>query len=256
MLKFIENLAKAAGIMAMEERKHFSDSEIHFKNPRDLVTDVDRKVEQFIRGEIAAVYPGHAILGEEGGTSSTGDSEYLWIIDPIDGTTSFVHGSPMYSVSIGLHRNGRPYAGAIYVPRLGELYSAILGGGASCNGKPIHVSGRSELVTCLGVTGFACLRAGLPKNNLPHFCRIAPLIRDVRRYGSAAYDLCAVAAGSADFFWEMELHPYDTAAGEIILTEAGGKISDFSGGTGYPEQGVVASNGIIHDEVLRLLAMD
>ncbi len=256
MLKFIENLAKTAGIMAMEERNHFSESEIHFKNPKDLVTDVDRKIEEFIRKEISAVYPDHAILGEEGGTTDSGKSEYLWIIDPIDGTTSFVHGAPLYSVSIGLHYCGKPYAGAIYVPRLGELYSAILGGGAKCNGKPIHVSGRSELVTTLGITGFACLRAGLPKNNLPHFNRIAPLIRDVRRYGSAAYDLCAVANGSADFFWELELQPYDTAAGEIILTEAGGKISDFSGGNEHPKKGIVASNGVIHDEILRLLAMD
>lgn len=256
MLKFMENLAKKAGDMALEERKHFSREEIHFKNPKDLVTDVDRKVEQFIRAEIEAAYPDHAILGEEGGTTNEGKSEYLWIIDPIDGTTSFVHGSPMYSVSIGLHRNGKPYAGAIYQPRLNELYSAILGGGAKCNGEPIHVSRHSELVNCLGITGFACLRAGLKKNNLPHFCRIAPLIRDIRRYGSAAYDLCAVASGSADFFWEMELQPYDIAAGEIILTEAGGRISDFSGGTGFPKQGILASNGIIHDDILRLLAMD
>ena len=121
MLKFIENLAETAGKMALEERKHFSSDEIHFKNAKDLVTDVDRKVEQFIRGEIAAAYPDHAVLGEEGGTTNTGKSEYLWVIDPIDGTTSFVHGSPMYSVSIGLFRDGRPYAGAVCVPRLGEL---------------------------------------------------------------------------------------------------------------------------------------
>ncbi len=259
MLKFIENLAKSAGNMALEERKHFSSDEIHFKNAKDLVTDVDRKVEQFIRGEIAAVYPDHAILGEEGGTVNPGKQappEYLWIIDPIDGTTSFVHGSPMYSVSIGLFRNGKPYAGAVCVPRLGELYSATLGGGAFCNGKPIHVSPCGELTNSLGITGFACLRAGLPKNNLPHFCRLAPLIRDIRRYGSAAYDLCSVAAGTADFFWEMELQPYDVAAGGLILTEAGGTITDFSGGPDYPRRGIVASNGTLHNAVLQQLALD
>ena len=215
MLKFIENLAETAGKMALEERKHFSSDEIHFKNAKDLVTDVDRKVEQFIRGEIAAAYPDH-----------------------------------------GLFRGGRPYAGAVCVPRLGELYSAILGGGAFCNGKPIHVSPCGELANSLGITGFACLRAGLPKNNLPHFCRLAPLIRDIRRYGSAAYDLCSVAAGTADFFWEMELQPYDVAAGGIILTEAGGTITDFSGGPDYPRRGIVASNGTLHNAVLQQLALD
>ena len=157
---------------------------------------------------------------------------------------------------MGLYREGRPYAGAIYVPRLDELYSAQRGRGAFCNGKRIHVSAHTELVNCLGITGFACLRAGLPKNNLPHFCRIAPKIRDIRRYGSAAYDLCAVASGSADFFWEMKLNVYDIAAGVVILSEAGGKVTDFSGGEKYPEEGILASNGAVHDDVLRLLAMD
>ena len=256
MLNFIENLAKSAGRLALEARKRLTEEEVHFKNPKDLVTDVDREVEHFLRGKIMQAFPDHAILGEEEGISNTGRSEYQWIIDPIDGTTSFVHGAPLYSVSVGLYRNGKPYAGAIYVPRLDELYSASLGKGAFCNGKPIHVSGRSKLENCLGITGFACLRAGLSKNNLPHFCRIALKIRDIRRYGSAAYDLCAVASGSADFFWEMKLNAYDVAAGVIILSEAGGKVTDFSGGEKYPENGIVASNGAVHDEILRLLAMD
>ena len=209
-----------------------------------------------LRKSISTAWPDHAILGEEEGMSNTGHSEYLWILDPIDGTTSFVHGAPLYSVSVGLYREGRPYAGAIYVPRLDELYSAQRGRGAFCNGKRIHVSAHTELVNCLGITGFACLRAGLPKNNLPHFCRIAPKIRDIRRYGSAAYDLCAVASGSADFFWEMKLNVYDIAAGVVILSEAGGKVTDFSGGEKYPEEGILASNGAVHDDVLRLLAMD
>lgn len=256
MLNFIENLAKSAGRLALKARQRFNEGEIHFKNPKDLVTDTDRDVEHFLRKSISTAWPDHAILGEEEGMSNTGHSEYLWILDPIDGTTSFVHGAPLYSVSVGLYREGRPYAGAIYVPRLNELYSAQRGRGAFCNGKRIHVSAHTELVNCLGITGFACLRAGLPKNNLPHFCRIAPKIRDIRRYGSAAYDLCAVASGSADFFWEMKLNVYDIAAGVVILSEAGGKVTDFSGGEKYPEEGILASNGAVHDDVLRLLAMD
>jgi len=257
MLNFIENLAKEAGALALKRRKKLALSELHFKNDKDLVTDVDRDVETFIRGAIAAKFPDHAVLGEECGLDSHTESEYLWIIDPIDGTTSYVHDTPMYSVSIGVRRNGKPFAGAVSAPRLGELYSARLGCGAFLNGEPIHVSKRDKLVNCLAETGFACLRAGRVPNNLPHFCRIAPLVRDIRRQGSAAIDMAFVAAGRADFFWEMELQPYDIAAGEIILLEAGGRVTDFSGGDDYPvKKGIVASNGLVHDQVLSLLAMD
>lgn len=241
----------------MEMRKTLSAGNLHFKNEKDLVTDVDRQVEIFIKSRIAERFPAHAILAEESGMTDGHESEFLWIIDPIDGTTSFVHDSPMYSVSIGLHRNGKPYAGAICAPRLGELYSAELGKGAKLNGKPIHVSARNELVNCLAETGFACLRAGRKENNLKHFCRIAPLIRDIRRDGSAAIDMAFVAAGRVDFFWEMELQPYDIAAGEIIILEAGGRVTDFQGGGEYPvKRGIVASNGVIHDKVLAQLALD
>lgn len=257
MLKFIENLAAEAGKLAMERRKTLSLSGLHFKNAKDLVTDADREVEEFIRSAIAEKFPGHAVLGEEGGLEEHSGSEYLWIIDPIDGTTSYVHDSPMYSVSIGLRKNGIPYAGAVCAPRLNELYSAQAGKGSFLNGERIHVSGRDQLVHCVAETGFACLRAGRKKNNLPHFCRIAPLVRDIRRLGSAAIDLAFVAAGRSDFFWEMELQPYDIAAGEIILLEAGGRVTDFEGGTDYPvKKGIVASNGIVHDRILELLAMD
>ncbi len=257
MLNFIENLAKEAGIMAQNQRKHLSSAGIHFKNERDIVTDVDRQVENFIKTKIAESFPDHAILAEESGVSKEHDSEFLWIIDPIDGTTSFVHDMPIYSVSIGLHRNGKPYAGVIYAPRLGELYSAELGKGATLNGTPIHVSTRDSLVNCLAETGFACLRAGLKENNLKHFCRIAPQLRGIRRDGSAALDMAFVAAGRVDFFWEMFLQPYDIAAGEIIVQEAGGRITDFQGGNDYPlGHGIVVSNGIIHDRVLEQLALD
>ena len=257
MLKFMENLAKEAGTMALEQRKHLSAASLHFKNERDLVTDVDRLVENFIKTKIAERFPDHAIFAEESGISQSASSEYLWIIDPIDGTTSFVHDMPFYSVSIGLHRNGKPYAGAIYAPRLDELYSAELGKGATLNGTPIHVSARDSLVNCLAETGFACLRAGLKENNLKHFCRIAPQIRDIRRDGSAALDMAFVAAGRVDFFWEMLLQPYDIAAGEIIILEAGGKVTDFQGGDKYPVvRGIVASYGIFLVRVLEQLALD
>ena len=257
MLNFIKNLALEAGALAMKRRKSLSISGLHFKNAKDLVTDVDREVEQFIRSAVEAKYPDHAFLGEEGGLEDHNHSEYLWIVDPIDGTTSYVHDSPMYSVSIGIRKNGVPFAGAIGVPRLNELYYAQAGKGAFLNDEQIHVSSRDQLVHCVAETGFACLRAGRKKNTLPHFCRIAPLVRDIRRLGSAAIDMAFVAAGRSDFFWEMELQPYDIAAGEIILLEAGGRVTDFEGGTDYPvKKGIVASNGIVHDKILELLAMD
>ncbi len=257
MLNFMENLAREAGIMALEQRKHLSSAGLHFKNERDLVTDVDRQVEDFIKTNISRQFPDHAILAEESGISQERGSEYLWVIDPIDGTTSFVHDMPFYSVSIALRRNGRPYAGVVYAPRLDELYRAELGKGATLNGRPIHVSARDKLVNCLAETGFACLRAGLRENNLKHFCRIAPQVRDIRRDGSAALDMAFVAAGRVDFFWEMLLQPYDIAAGEIIVLEAGGRVTDFQGGNEYPDRrGIVVSNGVIHDRVLEELALD
>ncbi len=192
-------------------------------------------------------------MGEETGRSKS-SSGYLWIIGPIDGTTSYIHGQPFYSVSIGLQRNGETIAGVVNAPELNEIFCAEKGSGAFVNGKKISVSKRAKLIEAVLSTGFACVRAGLKNNNIKNFARILPKIRGIRRYGSAAIDLSYVASGRLEGFWEMNLQEYDICAGALIVEEAGGKISDFRGGRSYPGKGLLASNGLIHKELIKELS--
>ena len=253
-LDFIRVLAEHAGDLALKRRKTLSSKEIEFKNDKDIVTVVDKAVETFIVEELGKAFPGHATYGEEFGKSSTNaNSEYCWIIDPIDGTTSFVHGQPFYSVSIAMRHKGIPVLAAVCAPALGETFYAERGSGAFVNGDKLKVSHRDKLINSVLSTGFACLRADLKENNLPLFSRIVPKLRGIRRYGSAAIDMAFVAAGRLEGFWEMNLHIYDIAAGELLVTEAGGHVSDFSGGKGFPEKGTLATNGLIDAELMPLL---
>ena len=252
-IDFIKRLAEEAGSMALERGRSLSADSIAFKNDKDIVTEVDKAVERFILSEIAKAYPEHATYGEEYGKSSS-KSDYCWVIDPIDGTTSFVHGQPFYSVSIALRHKGVPVLAAVCAPRLGELFLAERGAGAFVNGERMKVSKRDKLINSVLSTGFACLRADLPSNNLPVFCKVVPRLRGVRRYGSAAIDMAFVAAGRLEGFWEMNLNPYDIAAGELLVTEAGGNVSDFKGGPEFPKKGTLATNGLIDAELMPLLS--
>ena len=254
-LDFIRSLAEEAGEMAMQSRKTLSSKAIEFKSDKDIVTEVDKAVETFIVGELAKAFPEHATYGEEFGKSAkAAKAEYCWIIDPIDGTTSFVHGQPFYSVSIALHRKGVPVLAAVCAPRLGETFCAQKGMGAFVNGERLQVSKRDKLISSVLSTGFACLRSDLEENNLAAFTRIVPKLRGVRRYGSAAIDMAFVAAGRLEGFWEMNLKIYDIAAGELLVTEAGGRVCDFNGGSDYPKAGTLATNGLIDSELLPLLS--
>lgn len=250
MLDFIKKLAKEAGDLSLAEFDSLRNSDIMYKGGKDLVTVADKKVEDFIVSEISARFPVHDIFGEETGRRHHG-GEYCWVIDPIDGTTSFVHGQPFYSVSIALQKNSETIACAVNAPRLGELFFAESGSGAFLGDERLHVSGRSTLVESVLSTGFACIRSDLPENNLPYFSRIVPELRGIRRYGSAAIDLAYVAAGRLEGFWEMNLQLYDIAAGILLTKEAGGDVCDFSGGCDYPSRGTVATNGLITNELLR-----
>jgi myo-inositol-1(or 4)-monophosphatase len=253
MLQFIQKLATDAGRICLEGSEHLSAADVQFKNPKDLVTVVDRKVEDFLIAEIKKVYPEHSIIGEETGRSETG-SRYCWIIDPIDGTTSFFHGQPYYSISIAFMQDTVLTAGVVHAPALGQLFSAEKGKGSLLNGKKIQVSSTALLRESVLGTGFACLRAGWEKNNMLYLNRIMPAIRDIRRCGSAAIDLAYVAAGKFDGFWELNLNIYDIAAGVLLVTEAGGAVCDFAGTDAYPEAGIVATNGRITGELLGYLA--
>ena len=252
MIKFLKKLAIDAGRMCLEGSEHLSAADVEFKNPKDLVTIVDKKVENFLIDEIKKIHPDHEIIGEETGRTETG-SDCCWIIDPIDGTTSFFHGQPYYAVSIAFRKGEELQAGVVHAPALGQLFSAEKGQGAWLNERRVHVSSTTQMKESVLGTGFACLRAGWEKNNMLYLNRIMPAIRDIRRCGSAAIDLAYVAAGKFDGFWELNLNIYDIAAGVLLVHEAGGTVCDFSGGNAYPEAGIVATNGKITRELLDYL---
>jgi myo-inositol-1(or 4)-monophosphatase len=253
MIEFIKSIIREAGQIALAERRGLDELQIHAKGTdTDLVTDVDRKIEHFLIEAIRRRYPEHGFHGEETGVSNPA-GEYRWVIDPIDGTTSYIHDFHFYSVSIGVQRNQETVLAAVYAPKLEELFTAVKGGGAQLNDRPIRVSSRAVLRDSLLSTGFACVRAKLPENNLARFARIVPEVRGIRRTGSAALDLCNVACGRFDGFWEMELKIYDIAAGRLIVEEAGGVVTDLAGGEKVPEAGTVATNGLIQEELLALL---
>ncbi len=251
MQNFLKTLITQAGQISLDYRSRLSSISIDRKNPKDIVTEADVAVENFLVEQIKQAYPDHAIFAEESGSHS--GSGYRWIIDPIDGTTSFLHGQPFYSVSIALEKDGELILGAVNAPALGELYLAEKGQGATCNDQPITVSQSERLIDSVLGTGFACVRNDLERNNLPYFAAILPKIRGIRRYGSAAIDLCYVASGRMDGFWELNLKIYDMAAGRLILEEAGGQVTDFSGqGDKIPDE-VVGTNGKIHQLLVDIL---
>ena len=250
LLEFMKDLALRAGAFAEGARAKGLDRDIDTKNdPRDIVTAVDKMVEELIITAITKRYPDHGIFGEESGKTNQ-ESPWCWIIDPIDGTTSYAHNAHTFCTSIALHYNGEPLAGVVYAPRFKELYYAAKGKGSYCNGVRLHVTDHDELGKSVVTTGFSCLRQGWKDNNLPYFCAIGTIARDIRKYGAAALDLCWLAAGKHDAFWELNLQPYDYAAGILILTEAGGVCTDLYGGNDLLEKGLLASNKVLHKVLL------
>ncbi len=251
MNRFLREIILRAGQITIEFRHKAGGLAIDRKSKKDLVTEADRAVEEYLVGEIQQKFPSHGIFGEETGRRD-GD-EFCWVIDPIDGTTSYIHGQPFYSVSIALQQNGRAILAAVHAPALGELFEATAGEGATLNGERIGVSKESRLDDSLLATGFACMRDGHAYNNLPYFQQILPQIRDIRRTGSAAVDLSYIACGRLEGFWELNLKPYDIAAGELIVSEAGGRVTDFAGdAAGLPGE-LIATNGKIHDAMIAIL---
>ena len=247
----IEAARKAGAILDEHARKGFR---IEHKDAVNLVTDADRRAEQVIVEAIRRAFPDHQVLAEERGLAGD-QSPFKWVIDPLDGTTNFAHGFPAYCVSIGLEYQGRCTLGVVFDPTRHELFVGESGGGAFLNGHPIHVSGTPKLDAALLVTGFAYDIRHSPQNNLDHFANFALRVQGLRRTGAAALDLCYVACGRFDGFWELKLHPWDMAAGTVIVQEAGGRMSDFGGGPlSIYGQEIVASNGFIHDAMLAVLS--
>lgn len=255
LLAVATEAARAAGALLLDYSK--AGFRIEHKNPINLVTDADRAAEQCILDLISTQFPTHRILAEERGQTAHASSRYQWIIDPLDGTTNFAHGFPLYAVSIGVERDGHGLIGVIFDPVRHELFTAKDGAGARLNGVPITVSKIDHLDRALLVTGFAYDIRETTNNNLDHFSRFALKAQGLRRTGSAALDLCYVAAGRLDGFWEVKLSPWDMAAGAVILREAGGMVTDFSGkGHSIYGKELVASNGLIHKAMLKVLQLD
>lgn len=219
----------------------------------DLVTQADRVSEEMLRERLLTARPGSAFFGEETGATA-GTSGERWIVDPLDGTTNFVHGFPFFCVSIGYERGGVIEAGVVYNPALEELFVARRGGGASRNGVPLRVSRTEVLAESLLCTGFKPGPGGLYPN-LGNFVAFSDRSHAVRRVGAAALDLCYVALGAFDGFWEYGLNPWDVAAGSLIVAESGGRVSNADGSAfSVDGRAIVASNGRIHDEMVAVLA--
>jgi myo-inositol-1(or 4)-monophosphatase len=222
----------------------------------DLVTEWDERAEQLIASELARRSPGVAILGEElGAHIGAGDGEARWLVDPIDGTVNFAHGLPIFAVSIGYEIGGEPVAGVVVAPALGWTFAAARGAGATNNGKAIHVSATPSLDRALLVTGFPYDRRVSARNNLEAWAHMQRTAGAVRRLGAASLDLCFVACGWLDGYWEIKLKPWDVSAGACIVREAGGTVTALDGGHFSSVSGeAIASNGLIHDALIGELA--
>ena len=244
--------AKTAGAILAEEFGNTKN--ITYKGRIDVVTNVDFASEKAIVGIIRDRHPDHDIVTEESDLVQKGSS-CRWIIDPVDGTVNYAHQYPVVAVSVGLEIDGVPSVGVVYNPISGELFHATLGGGAFLNGDPIHVSATDDLQKSLLATGFGYDIRENPRNNLVEFGHLAKIVQGIRRPGSAALDCCYVAMGRFDGYWELTIHPWDIAAGIIIIREAGGRVTTLTGKPLTPfDNQIVSSNGYIHDQLLNELA--
>ncbi|HUN56134.1 MAG TPA: inositol monophosphatase family protein [Smithella sp.] len=249
---FAVDLAKKSGSLLKE--KFNKAHNIHYKGEINLVTEADRFSEDLIIGEISRNFPDHGILSEES-PAIKGAGDWRWIIDPLDGTTNYAHGYPVFCVSIALENKGEVIVGVVYDPMREEMFVALQGEGAYLNGKKITVSHCGNLSRSLLATGFPYDIRESKENNLDYFNSMAIRVQAIRRAGAAALDLAYLAAGRFDGFWELKLKAWDTAAGSLLVTEAGGVVSDIAGEKWHLQSsGLVASNGLIHEQMIKVLS--
>jgi len=253
-LTIASQAARSAGDLIRENWRQVK--EVHYKSAINLVTTIDRRAEEMIVGQLLKNFPGHSVLAEEETTISGSQSNYRWIIDPLDGTTNFVHAYPQFGVSIGWEHEGEIVVGVVYDPLRDEEFTAVKGRGARLNGQPIHTTEVAELGKALLATGFPYDHRENPDFYLRYFKAFMVRAQGIRRAGPAALDLCYLACGRIDGFWELKLHPWDTAAGSLIVREAGGTITDFCGNPfSISGEETLASNGLIHAEMLDALKL-
>ncbi len=252
MIDDIIKIAKEAGVIIKEG--FGTNFNIEYKtNESNLVTEIDKASEKLITEFIKKNYPSHGILAEEGGELKN-TSEYVWVVDPLDGTTNFAHGLPIFSVSIGVQKNGNTIAGVVYDIMNNIVYSSELGSGSFANDKKLKVNNNDKIGHAVLVTGFPYNISENPENALEKFSALTKASRAVRRLGSAAIDLCYVARGVFDGFWEVHLHPWDMCAGKLIVEEAGGLVSDFNGKPiDIFSKKILATNSKIHSTMVEFL---
>ncbi len=251
-LSELERLAREAG--AILRAGYSKEHQVNYKGVIDLVTEVDHQSEAFLLGEIRGKYPDHHIFAEESGIIQ-GNDEHIWYVDPLDGTVNYAHHIPIFCVSIAYAAHGELTLGAVYEPMRDEMFAAERGRGARLNGKPIRVSTVTELQKSLLVTGFPYDAWNTRQDNFANFVHFGKLTQGVRRLGSAALDLCYVAAGRFDGFWEMSLKPWDVAAGGLIAEEAGATVTNVDGDRDYisAPQSVIAAAPGIHARIVQEL---
>ncbi len=250
LYEFAIRLAEEAGKILVEGHDSVGRGEVSYKGWRNLVTEIDLAVERHVADAISKRFPDHGILAEEG-AAKEGTSGVRWIIDPLDGTTNYVHHHPFHCVSIGVEDEEGPVVGVIYAPKLNEFYTCRRGQGATMNGNAIHVSEETELKRSLLASGFAYGKGEPEDRNMKNWEALSATSRGLRRCGSAALDLAYVANGRYDGFWELGLNPWDVAAGALLVIEAGGHVTDCRGGEAYHDgQSITATNGKIHRALL------
>jgi myo-inositol-1(or 4)-monophosphatase len=251
-------IAREAGALLLERYGRLTRGEIHRKGagPRDLVTAADQESERLVVARLSAAFPDHAIVAEDGGgRAADGTDRPTWIVDPLDGTTNYVQGIPFFCVSLGLVEGGSPVLGVVHAPALGQTFSGTRGEGAWEDGRPVSVSATPMLSEAVVATGFAYERDWLADHNLDNFVGVGMKVRGLRRFGAAALDLAYVASGRLDGFWELHLKPWDVAAGAALVVAAGGRVTDFRGGTDFLHgRHVVATNGLVHEALRTALA--
>jgi len=249
-LSDIERMAREAGEIL---RSGFGKKlQVDFKGSIDLVTEIDHRAEKYLLDAIQGQFPGHHIVAEENGVLA-GDLDHIWYVDPLDGTVNYAHGLPIFSVSLAYYHQGQAVLGVVYNPITEECFTAQRGRGARLNGQILQVADSQDLAHSLLVTGFPYDTWTNPNNNLDHFAALSLQTQGVRRLGSAALDLCYVAAGRFDGYWEMRLKPWDAAAGVLMVTEAGGLVTDMQGGQDYLSYPltILVANPYLHAEILK-----
>ena len=252
ILQIVEVIVRQAGAVLMEGYGNVR--HIHQKGVIDLVTEFDKRSEEVIVSFIQQRFPDHAILAEESGHNNA-ISEYQWVIDPLDGTTNFAHGIPVFSVSIGLLKNNFPVVGVVYDPFRNEMFSAEVGKGAVLNNLPIHVSSHAELGRAVISTGFPYDLRTNPRNNLAQFVQFQLRTQAVRHLGSAALDCAWTAMGRLDGYWEFGVKPWDVGAGALIVREAGGRVTSTDGDDNFlSNESILVSNSLLHGQMLRVLS--